>query len=252
MSHFLSLRSYSNENCSHSHDFAQLVLPIKGELEIEIDGKIGLVNETTGACIGSNRRHCFSSNQDNLFLVIDSPNTNSWHNDRLPLFLHLNDAIQKYTTFAHCYLMQKNDVFTQHLLYQLLMNLLTPDLHLTDHVVILAKQWIDRHVATPVNLTHLAQHCHLSKSQLQRRFKQSTGLSLGEYWLKKKLEYAQVLLSNNKLSIEDVAYQVGYENLSAFSRRFNQSFDLTPSQWRNMQFSAKNMRLADNKKVINS
>ncbi|KTC78021.1 helix-turn-helix domain-containing protein [Legionella brunensis] len=248
MSRFLSLRSYSSETCSHSHDFGQLVLPIKGSLELEIEGQGGIVDEITGACIGSNQTHCFASGQDNLFLVVDLLDTETTQLTReLSPFLHLPTEIKKYLAFAHGYLSNNHDLLTDHLLYQLLMKLMTSDVSLNDRCVILAKRWIDEHFVNPINIAQLAQYCHLSKSQLQRRFKQSTGLGLAEYWRMKKLAYAKILVSNINLSIEEIAHKVGYGNLPAFSRRFAQSFGMSPSQWRNMTLPAKNMRLTGNK-----
>lgn len=247
MSNFLSLRSYTSETCRHSHEFTQLVLPIKGSLELEVDGQAGYVDAQKGACIHANMEHCFNSGHDNLFLVVDFPETHCHLNTQdLSPFLDLNPEIQTYIAFAHSYLAKQQNLMMDNLLFQTLIQLL-PSKTLQDNSVILAKQWLDKNFANPINITQLAQYCHLSSSQLQRRFKRITGCSLAEYWRMKKLEYAKILLGQTSLSIEDIAYKIGYENLPAFSRRFNQSYGLSPSQWRNMLQTAKNMHVKDNK-----
>ncbi|OCH98809.1 hypothetical protein A8135_10935 [Legionella jamestowniensis] len=246
MSVLFSLRSYTKETCSHSHDFSQLVLPLKGRLELETGGEAGLVDEETAAYVRADTRHCFASSEDNLFLVVDLPDTcTEWKTHKLPSFLNLNPALKKYLEFAHCYLENYSNHLADLSLYQLLMSLLPVD-WTTDRSVVLAKSWIDKHLATPVDIDRLARHCYLSKSQLQRRFKLNTGFTLAEYWRLKKLEYAQQLLINSNLCIEEIAYQVGYENLSAFSRRFHQMYGISPTQWRMMNIKAKSMRVLDN------
>lgn len=248
MTNQMSLRSYNTETSSHSHDFAQLVLPITGSLELEIASRSGIVSEDTGALIAPGEQHCFAGSLQNLFLVLDIPTPNIILNKALPSpFINLTPTSKKFLQFTHHYLRQANhDPSSQYLIYQLLLNFFSP---LTssdnDHRASLAKHWIDSHVVAPINIRQLAQYCHLSISQLQRRFKQMTGQSMGEYWRVKKLQHAQMLLCKNHLSIEEIAYEVGYENLSAFSRRFTQSFGMSPSQWRNMTLAAKSLHLND-------
>jgi AraC-like DNA-binding protein len=72
------------------------------------------------------------------------------------------------------------------------------------------------------------------------------GCGLAEYWRLNKLHHAKKLLSLANFSIEEISCTVGYENLSAFSRRFNQVFGISPSQWRAKAFSANKMRETDN------
>ena len=115
-----------------------------------------------------------------------------------------------------------------------------------DQKILKSKNWINLHMTAPVDVERAARHCHLSTSQLQRRFKQDTGYSVAEYWRMKKLQHAKCLLSSGRSSVEEIAFEIGYENLSAFSRRFSQVFGESPSQWRNKVLAAKKMRDLDN------
>ena len=244
----ISLRSYEIESHSHSHDFAQLVLPLKGVMELQTGSQTGLVHKSTGAFIAPNETHCFSASSGNLFLVVDLKQQHLPSQlNRTPSFLALSTTLNQFLLFAHSYLLQKEkDLHADYLVQTLLLKLLPSNL-LTEYdpISLRAKQWIDQYFALPVDLSKLTQFCHLSLSQLQRRFKRTTGQTLAEYWRAKKLEQAQMLLSKESLTIEAIAAQLGYENLSAFSRRFSQSFDLSPSQWREMALSAKRMREED-------
>ncbi len=245
----VDLRSYHTESCSHTHDFAQLVLPVSGSMELEVGYYSGLVNDDIGVYIAPNEQHCFAGSQKNLFLVIDVTTTNHFCDEQSKSnTLNLTKSTKKLIQFTHHYLEHnERDFFTDSLVNQLLFhfaaNSFSPE---PDPIVMKATHWLDIHFTTSVDISRVAQHCHLSISQLQRRFKQAIGCSLAEYWRMKKLHHAKKLLSQKNCSIEAIAFEVGYENLPAFSRRFSKVFDETPSQWRTKALTAKKMREMDN------
>lgn len=243
----IELRSYHIEQCSHSHDYAQLVLPVKGILELEIGNSSGIISSETGAFITSGEQHSFAGSEDNLFVVIDL-SEKYFPTTSLPSFLSLNLVTKKFLKFTHYYLINGvNDSFSYSLINNLLFNLLhQPVLSNQDAFVLKARNWIDLQFAEPINIVKLAQQCHLSVSQLQRRFKKNTGYRLAEYWRHKRLDHAKFLLSTSFLTIESIAFAVGYEHVSAFSRSFNNSFGHYPSQWREMTLAAKKSLLSDN------
>ncbi|MBA2657665.1 MAG: helix-turn-helix transcriptional regulator [Tatlockia sp.] len=231
----IELRSYPIESCSHAHDFAQLVLPVSGSMELEVGHYSRVINNDVGVYIEPNERHCFAGSQKNLFLVIDVT-------DKSPLsseifksnILNLSLSTKKLIEFTHQYLVEyKRDFFTESLINPLLLHLaansFSPE---PDLIVMKAKHWINSHFTDSVNLGRVARECCLSISQLQRRFKQALGCGMAEYWRIKKIQHAQSLLTQRNISIEAIAYKIGYENLSAFSRRFSQIVGMSPSQWR--------------------
>lgn len=245
----LELRSYPAENRSHVHDFGQLLVPISGSMELEVGHYTGVVTDDIGVYITPNEHHCFAGSPKNLFLVIDVTSTNSiCEGQSKSNTFNLTMSTKKLVQFIHHYLLHhERDLLTDALINQLLIQVTALSFsHEPDPVVIKAKHWIDVHFQKPVNVNSVAKHCHLSASQLQRRFKQVLGCSLAEYWRMKKLHHAKRALSQKNCSIEAVAFEVGYENLSAFSRRFNKVFGESPSQWRTKALTAKRMREMDN------
>lgn len=246
----IDLRSYHTESCSHAHDFAQLVLPVLGSMELEVGGHYsGVVNDDVGVYIAPNEQHCFAGSQKNLFLVIDVATKNHLHDEHFESnILNLTTSTKKLIQFTHHYLAHnERDFFADSLINQLLFHFaassFSPE---PDPVVLKAKQWIDFYFADSVDVSRVAKHCYLSVSQLQRRFKRAMGCGLAEYWRMKKLHHAKRLLSQRHFSIETIAFEIGYENLSAFSRRFSNVFGESPSQWRAKALTAKNMREMDN------
>ncbi len=237
----MALRSYHTESCSHTHDFAQLVLPVLGSMELEVGHYSGVVNDDIGVYIAPNEQHCFAGSKKNLFLVIDVNTGHFFDEHPKSKMLTLTRSTRKFIQFTHDYLTQKErDFFTDALVNQLLFHFTVNSFSSEpDPIVIKAQQWIDIYFCTPVNISSLAKHCHLSVSQLQRRFKRAIGCNLAEYWRMKKLHHAKRLLSQKNCSIEAIAFEVGYENLPAFSRRFSKVFGVSPSQWRLNELNCK-------------
>lgn len=215
-------------------------------MELQAGHFSGIVNQDVGVFIAPKERHCFAGSQNNLFLVVDVAARKVPHNNSHAF--NLTPSLKKLIQFTHFYLAADDgDLFTESLINPLLVHLATksfaPKL---DQVVIKAKNWIDFYFAEAVNVSHVAKHCHLSVSQLQRRFKQTLGYSIAEYWRLKKLMQAKQLLLSKNSSIEAVALAVGYENVPAFSRRFSKVYGESPFQWKTKALSAKKMRELDN------
>lgn len=77
----------------------------------------------------------------------------------------------------------------------------------------------------------LAEKIGLSRSQLHRKMKALTGKSATEFLQDARLKRAEDLLRSGKLSVSEIAYQVGYANLSYFSKLFKETFGKSPSDY---------------------
>ncbi|QRN03281.1 helix-turn-helix domain-containing protein [Legionella sp. MW5194] len=236
----LELRHYSKETHSHSHAYAQYVFPLQGSLEIEINHRGGLLTENRAAFIAPSHQHGFAGSEDNLFLVMDLPQPPRIATTQ-PAFLTINPMLGHLLKFIHHYLLQNTRHNSTQAIVQTLLAALNEDLKpLLDQRVLLAKQWIDRHYREPISLARPAAYCHLSVSQLQRRFKQAMGQTLGQYWRDQRLLAAQTLMTTSPHSLQRIAMDVGYENLAAFSRAFLAWSGTSPRQWRHDFFSKAN------------
>ncbi|HXR02796.1 MAG TPA: AraC family transcriptional regulator, partial [Pseudomonas sp.] len=67
----LEIRSYERENPHHSHDHAQLVLPVRGLMEIDVDGRGGCIDQSLAALVTPGSVHSQLSHADSRFLVLD-------------------------------------------------------------------------------------------------------------------------------------------------------------------------------------
>lgn len=85
------------------------------------------------------------------------------------------------------------------------------------------------------NIQELAQECNLSESHLQHLFKECTGLGLGRLLADQRMQRAAKLLWQTNLSIKEIAWTVGYEHTSSFTRAFERHFREGPRCFRQRQ-----------------
>ncbi|WP_236263938.1 two-component regulator propeller domain-containing protein [Dysgonomonas sp. Marseille-P4677] len=91
---------------------------------------------------------------------------------------------------------------------------------------------IEEKVADPdLNVNALSSISGISSKQTYRKVKQLTGMSPVEYIRSIRIKKAAMLLSQNKFSISEVMYMVGFSNHSYFTKCFQAEFGKTPRQF---------------------
>jgi AraC-like DNA-binding protein len=86
-------------------------------------------------------------------------------------------------------------------------------------------------LSVPPQLPQLARLAGMSVSKLTDLYKQVFGDSIYEYFQKARLEQAGVLLRQRGVSVSEVGYQLGFSNLSHFSRLFQKHYGITPKRF---------------------
>jgi AraC family transcriptional regulator len=92
--------------------------------------------------------------------------------------------------------------------------------------------WMSEHMAEEFSLERLAEQAGLSRFHFQRLFKSATGVSPSRYHINLRLNEARRLLRETKMSVVDVALEVGYTNPSHFAQLFRRETGLSPSDYR--------------------
>lgn len=82
------------------------------------------------------------------------------------------------------------------------------------------------------SLTDIVQELGMSKATLSRRLKSITDKTPMEILTEYRLNLAKKLLSDGNMSVSDVAYAVGFNDPSYFSRRFKEIFGSSPKSAR--------------------
>jgi AraC-like DNA-binding protein len=91
-----------------------------------------------------------------------------------------------------------------------------------------AINWIRMHYNEPLSIDTLARTVHMSPSVLHRRFKAATVMSPLQYQKQIRLLEARKMLMSGDLEAASVAYEVGYESPSQFSREYRRLFGAPP------------------------
>lgn len=84
---------------------------------------------------------------------------------------------------------------------------------------------------SPPNLKLLAQSVGFSESKLKRLFKQIFGNSVYDYYQVFRMKEAGRLLKEKRLTVSEVGYEMGFSNLSHFSRVFEKHMGLKPKKY---------------------
>ncbi len=82
------------------------------------------------------------------------------------------------------------------------------------------------------DVNKFAQEIGLSKSTLYRKMKVITGLSANKFVQVIRLKRAAQLLRDTKLSVSEIAYDVGFNDPYYFSRAFKENFNASPKNYR--------------------
>lgn len=234
----LDLRSYQAETRRHRHDYHQLVLPLAGCLEMEVDRQGGRVAARQAAIIPAGAEHGFAAEGDNCFMVADLPAALAPELARLPSFVELDEGLLHYLQFLghECRRGSTLDGAGRArsmllLLVQLLAERFGEPLPV-DRRLARARDYLEQNLDRPLRIAELAQVAHLSVRQLNTLFRHQFGCSPQQYLLALRMQRARQLLAEGELSVQQVAEHCGYASLAAFSKRFSRQFGCSPRQFR--------------------
>ena len=91
---------------------------------------------------------------------------------------------------------------------------------------------IEENIADPsYNVNDLCLGLGLSRIQLYRKLKKMVGQSANELIRSIKLKRAAQLLKQQKLTIAEITYQVGFNDLQYFRKCFKKHFGMNPSEY---------------------
>ena len=84
---------------------------------------------------------------------------------------------------------------------------------------------------TPPPCLHLlTKIAFMSGTSLKTKFKKMYGATLYEYFQRRRMQRARILLLTHKFSVKQVGIQLGYSNLSNFSIAFKKQFNHLPKE----------------------
>jgi YesN/AraC family two-component response regulator len=96
----------------------------------------------------------------------------------------------------------------------------------------LACEFIAKHYAQAIGETAMAKMCGMSPFRFSRAFHVAYGITFRDYLSEHRLSHAKRLLSNQQISVTDVAAMTGFDDPSYFARLFRKRTGTSPTGFR--------------------
>jgi AraC-like DNA-binding protein len=109
--------------------------------------------------------------------------------------------------------------------------------------------WIDAHSHLSIGLEDAADQAGLSPFHFLRLFSDTLGVTPHQYLVRSRLRHAARRLAEDDSAITDIAYDVGFADLSNFVRTFHRAAGASPSRFR--QASRGNRKIFQERLALN-
>lgn len=93
--------------------------------------------------------------------------------------------------------------------------------------------YIDKNINNEIEIEELVNLTNWKKHHFIRTFSDIMGITPYKYVLISKIEQAKILLANEKLKLEFIAYDLGFQSYVNFARTFKNYTLLSPKEYRN-------------------
>lgn len=93
-------------------------------------------------------------------------------------------------------------------------------------------EYIKSHIHEDITIDKLSNLCYMSKPNFFRCFKREFGISPVDFVIQERIKAAKKLLKDVNVSISQVCYSVGINNLSYFFKLFKRVEGVTPNEFR--------------------
>ena len=92
--------------------------------------------------------------------------------------------------------------------------------------------YISEHCADPLTMADIARRFRMSESHFSRTFRRGTGNTFTDFLIRVRISRACQLLMQSEENIATICYDVGFNNVANFNRRFLDVKGTTPSAFR--------------------
>jgi len=230
----LSIRAYKPAVETHSHHFHQIVVPLRGSIEISLNEFVGAVAVGHCVIIQKNVDHSFKAKKQARFLVADLHELPESARSVDCPFATVSNALKSFCLFADIQLSSQTNTVIEDGMIDVFKQLLSLQdfLPSIDRRISRALEHIENDLSKNYTLNSLASISCLSVSQFKVLFVKHTGKTLSQYLLMLRMEKARALLVNTDMPINIVSEHTGYTDQSAFTRRFQSYLGISPSEYK--------------------
>lgn len=256
------------------HKDLELLVVLKGKVEVCAGNRLYLLNEDDIILINSNEGHAtFAKSPESIaFLFRMDPDFLERY---LPDYRYRRFELctDSYTRNLSCYRQirkymaemmtacvkedKQDELLFRSALYGLLnllihqfsrkeeKNLLGLDKGVADIPQII--RYIEGHYKEKLSLDEVAEHFGYNSSYFSQMFRNSVGINFYEFLTRRRLREAVRELDRTEKKILDISIDTGFPNLKAFNTRFKELFGRTPKEYRN---SLETVRVRDSENYV--
>ncbi len=234
----------------HDHDYTQIVIGLKGQVDFEINGFGNIVSPGQGCVVTCGSGHAFGGViEQSDILVLNMPMSKG---DDPVLLQKINDLANKDIYFQldgqiqqliHMLVLEMrahpDDLMLSRGCNDTLISLLQRhissfELHRKDSRFDLdtIDRYIERHISHKISVLQLAGSVYLGESQFHMLFKDRMGITPHQYVLQKRVNAAKEFIRQGQFTLGQVAELAGFANQSAFTHTFTRIEGCSPSQFK--------------------
>jgi transcriptional regulator GlxA family with amidase domain len=108
----------------------------------------------------------------------------------------------------------------------------SPPVNHGDAAVLVAQEWLGEHYAVAAPVEEMVKRSGIPERSFKRRFRRATGLPPIAYVQHLRIEEAKRRLERTNAPIDEISWNVGYEDPAFFRRLFKRITRITPGAYR--------------------
>jgi AraC-like DNA-binding protein len=239
----VSLRRYGTIEASDVHDFHQVVLGLDGAMVMAVDGVAQQIDSGSAWLIPAGARHDYAGVGENRQLVLDLPAASLAVPERLFERARAVTVDASLTALVHRIAALASgrasvcDRDTRRFHWDAAARLgaaLVADAPAPGAGLDFARidRWLRAHLSEPLRVADLAAHCGFGMRRFHQLFIEAFGETPRRYLQRLRLDMSITLLSDPRLSLTEIALEIGFGDQSAYTHAFTRRFGLAPGQWR--------------------
>jgi len=233
----IHLRSYGEDRDPDRHAFAQVVLPVSGEVALEIEGRYGRLDPLRGAFVAPGAWHSQSSSVANRSLILDvgahGLEQEPWQRLLAQPFTPIGPAARKLVEFMG--ILASSGAPAPNVLQgwtPLLLDTLALGAPQPASRLAALRARIEAEPGLPWSLDAMARSAGLSVSRLHALFREEHDTTPAEWLLRCRLQRACEWLAGSERPVAEIALAAGLSEQSALTRAMRRALDTTPAAYR--------------------